>query len=147
MTRNSWTRLRGIVPPVLGDEPVIIQLCRAFVANLRIILNVAMLFGAFFLAQELRESTDNKPVAVVEPGLVEDHAPPDTEPTDDNETSPVLTDGVLHALNCTYEDYRKDHYAECVEDGSEVYRPIEADSDDTGHLYEEQTILLASISR
>lgn len=142
MAKQSWTRFRGVVQPVLGNEPLVIQLSKVFVANLRLILNVAMVFGAVFLAQELRESSDDVPAYVEHQQVVQEQSPDDSAFADEDE-EPVLSEGVMHALNCTYEDYLKEHYAECVEDGSEIYRPIEADPDDAGYLFDETPILFA----
>jgi hypothetical protein len=96
-----------------------------------------MVFGAVFLAQELHESSEDVPASVEHQQVAQDQT------QDDPAQETVISDAVLHALNCTYEDYLKEHYAECVEEGSEIYRPIEADADDAGYLFDEPPILFA----
>jgi hypothetical protein len=57
----------------------------------------------------------------------------------------VLSDRVLHYLNCTYEDYRAAHYDECVEGPSDIYRKTDADPDDIGMVNRDALILLAQL--
>ena len=58
---------------------------------------------------------------------------------------PVLSDGVMHALNCTYQDYRDAHYDECVKDPSRIYPRPQADPDDTGHVFYDTPVLFAQL--
>ena len=140
MTNKSWTRLRGVVQPVLGNEPLIIELCKAFIANFRMILNVAMVCGAVLLAQQLRDLADEVPVAETTP--MHEPAPQPAMP----ETTPLNTDRIMHWQNCTRPDYRNEHFDDCELEASEIYGPDMADPDNTGLLFEESAVLLASLS-
>ena len=144
MTGQAKQRLRGIAAPVLPDKPLFVRLCSAFVDNLAMILRGAFIVGAIVLAQQLDTFTEGlaPPVADIEPVIetpvnnVEPLAP--AEPG-----QPVLTDRVRHYLNCTFETYREENYAECVEEPSGIYRPPEADPDDTGSLFRPSGLRLA----
>ena len=144
MTRKSKRRLQGIVAPVLPGKPLFIRLCEAFVDNLAMILRGALVAGALVLAQQLGSLTENLLPAVVElEPLVEEPAaiaaplPPAESP------GPVVSDRARHYLNCTYEAYRRENYAECVDEPSHIYRPPEADPDDTGSLFQPSPLRFA----
>jgi hypothetical protein len=136
MVGKAKQRLRGIAAPVLPDKPLFVRLCVAFVDNLAMILRGAFILGALALTQQLDTFSEDLalPLADLDPVVeqpVTEFAP--VVPTEPEQ--PVLTDRVTHFLNCTYEAYRKAHYAECVDEPSGIYRPPEADPDDTGSLY------------
>lgn len=135
MTRRPKRRLQGIVAPVLPGKPLFIRLCEAFVDNLAMILRGALIAGALVLAQQFGSLTENLSPAVVEleppveePAIIATPLPPAESP------GPVVSDRARHYLNCTYEAYRRENYAECVDEPSRIYRPPEADPDDTGSL-------------
>ena len=130
----SWT-------PSPRASRCFVRFCRGLVDNLRLILEVAFLAGAFFLAQDFRDFHVPQPVAEVDSTPVI-HEPFVTEPVPE---TPVVTDRVKHFLNCTFEDYRTQHYAECVDADSDIYNDPIADPDDTGHIFREPPLLLAAI--
>jgi len=53
---------------------------------------------------------------------------------------------VQHALNCTYTDYRNQHFEDCVRDPSEVYRRPGANPDDTGFVDYDRLVLFAGLN-
>ena len=56
--------------------------------------------------------------------------------------TPLITDGVLHAENCTRKEYWSRHYDECFPDGSEIYRrPVDPGADDSGFILYETPVL------
>ena len=127
--------------PVTTGEPLFVRFCRGVVDNLRLILEVAFLAGAFFLAQDFRDFHVPQPVAEIDPPPV--HVEPSVdEPVPE---TPVVTDRVKHYLQCTYEEYRAQHYAECVDAESDIYNDPVADPDDTGHIFREPPLLLAVV--
>ena len=69
---------------------------------------------------------------------------PDTSiaPSPTTEDDPGwLTDGVKQALNCTYEDFRGEHYDECVKGPSSIYKNPRTNEDDTGYvMYDTRTL-------
>ena len=58
----------------------------------------------------------------------------------------VLTEGVMHALNCTYKDYRDTHFDECTEGPSDIYQRPDADPDNTGYINAHAPELYASLN-
>lgn len=137
MTRKSKRPLQGIVAPVLPGKPLFIRLCEAFVDNLAMILRGALVAGALVLVQQFGSLTENLSPAVVEleplveePVIIATPLPPADSP------GPVVSDRARHYLNCTYEAYRRENYADCVDEPSRIYRPPEADPDDTGGLFQ-----------
>ena len=106
-----------------------------------------MLFAAALFMQELqlllgdREGDDIGPV---QPAVVQtNRGTPDRVQDED---SPVLTDGVLHALNCTYTEYRETHFDECVDEPSQVYpRPIGDDPGGAWNPDRNRPVLLAHL--
>lgn len=144
MTGKPKQRLRGIAAPVLPDKPLFVRFCVAFVDNLAMILRAAFILGALAFAQQLDNLSEDlaPPIAdldpVVEKPVIEPLPLAPVEPG-----QPVLTDRVTHFLNCTYEAYRSDHYAECVDEPSGIYRPPEADPDDTGSLLQSSPLRVA----
>jgi hypothetical protein len=145
MLRKPKRKLDGIVAPVLVRPPALVRACNAFVNGLPMILRLAFLGGAVFLAQNFDELTDNLPRSA----SIIDSAPapaivPAVESESDTEDA-VLSDRVLHYLNCTYEDYRAAHYDECVEGPSDIYRDTEADPDDIGMVNRDVLIMLAQV--
>lgn len=135
--------LGGIFEPMLVREPLFIRLCTAFVDNLGLILRTALVIGALMLVQEFRTLTSIGARAVADadqPVLTGDMPATPQAPAE-----PVITDRVRHYLNCTYETYRADHYAECVEEPSRVYTSPQPGPDDLGHFHEPAPVLLARI--
>ncbi len=127
------------------ESKLIARLCIVFVDNLTLMMRTALVVGAIFLVQDLRLVTEKyrqllvevEPVLAVHAVEAEPIAVPQPE-------EPVVTERVLHFLNCTYEDYRTLHYDECVEGHSSVYlRPL-AD-DDTGYVRRDVHVLLARL--
>ena len=136
MSGRSKRPLQGVVAPVLPGKPLFIRLCEVFVDNLATILRGALVAGALVLAQQFGSLTEHFSPAVAEveplveePVIVAMPLPPAEPP------APVISDRARHYLNCTYEAYRREHYAECVDEPSRIYRPPEADADDTGSLF------------
>lgn len=144
MTGRRKHRLRGIAAPVLPGEPLVIRFCRAFVDSLAMLLRGAFIVGALLLVHEfdrLAEGlsppvTDVETLPVPAADAIEPPVPAAPEP-------PALTDRVRHYLNCTYEAYRRENYAECVEEPSGIYGAPEADPDDTGTLLRQLPVRFA----
>jgi len=136
--------LGGIFEPMLVREPLFIRLCTAFVDNLGLILRTALVIGALMLVQEFRTLTSIGERAVAD---ADQPAPAGDMPARPPQApaEPVITDRVRHYLNCTYETYRADHYAECVEEPSRVYTSPQPGPDDLGHFHEPAPVLLARI--
>ena len=145
MTSKKKPGLRGLAEPFLLREPLFIRLCSAFVDNLAMILRVALVFGGILLIRELHPffSIPDAPVREPEVAVVDSQPEAETAPEAED---PVLTPGVLHALNCTHKKYRDEHYDECVKDGSEVYRRPGATPDDAGFIFADVSSLYASAS-
>lgn len=143
MAKDSKGRIRGVASPILVREPLVVRLSTAFVENLTLILRTGLILGAVVLVHDLRLLLDevNQPVAESVPAQA---APDESEVIDVIDTSePVLSDGVLHALNCTYQDYRDANYDECIKDPSRIYPRPQADPDDTGHVIYDTPVLFA----
>jgi hypothetical protein len=120
MATNRRRKFLGIAPPVLAREPLLVRLCTTFVENLTLILRTGLVMGAVLLVHDLRILLEevSQPVAESVPALV---VPVESEVIGTTEAQePVLSEGVMHALNCTYEDYRNTHYDECVTDPSHI---------------------------
>jgi hypothetical protein len=120
-------------------------LCTTFIDNLTLILRTGLVIGAVLLVHDLRVLLDEvtQPVAESVPAPA---VPVENEAIDTTEAQePVLSEGVMHALNCTYEDYRNAHYDECVEDPSRIYLREHADPDDTGHVIYDTPVLYARL--
>jgi hypothetical protein len=123
----------------------IVSLCIAFVDNLTLMMRVALVVGAIFLVQDLRIATER--FRQLPPEIESTVAVHEAEPEliiEPEPQEPVLSDTVIHFLNCTYEDYRTVHYKECVEGQSRVYQRPQAD-DDTGYVTYDATVLLARL--
>lgn len=118
--------LRGTAQPTLVREPLFVRLCTALVDHLGLILKTAMLLAAAVFMQELQSSfsgTEQADRLEPTPAIVTTNP---VAPTVENEgAEPVLNEGVLQALNCTYAEYRNTHYDECVREPSQVYpKPV-----------------------
>ncbi len=125
----------------MPGRPLFIRFCEAFVDNLGLILRVALVVGAISFVNQLPDrSTPESSEAVA----LEQEASEESEIPIEDET--WKSPGVLHALNCTYMHYREQHYDECVEDSSEVYRRPGADPDDTSFVPRDDLLLYASLS-
>ena len=138
-------KIRGIAAPVLVREPLLVRLCTKFVDNLTLVLRTGLVMGAVLLVHDLRILLDEvtQPVAESVPALA---VPVENEAIGTTETQePVLSEGVMHALNCTYENYRNTHYDECVNDPSHIYLRPDADPDNTGQVYYDARILYARL--
>jgi hypothetical protein len=132
MATNRKRKFRGVAPPVLIREPLFVRLCASFVDNLTLILRAGLVMGAVLLVHDLRILLEevSQPLAESAPAPA---VRVDSEAIDTTEAQePVLSEGVMHALNCTYKDYRNAHYDECVEDPSNIYLSPHSDPDDTG---------------
>jgi hypothetical protein len=145
MAKNRRRKFLGIAPPVLVREPLLVRLCTAFVENLTLILRTAFVVCAVLLVQDLRTLLEEvtQPIAESVPTptvTVEIEAAGATEAQE-----PVLSEGVMHALNCTYEDYRNVHYDECVKDPSGIYQRPQAEPDDTGLVIYATPVLYARL--
>ncbi len=132
------------------EPPLFIRLCQSFVDNLGIILKTAFVFGCIFLVQDLltglAETRQAPPrsTQILEPDRLPDPVI-DEEPAEEElPKESFLSDGVQHALNCTFTDYRNAHYDECVDEPSDVYRLPPADPNDRGYLERNAAILFAS---
>ena len=146
MAKDGKDRIRGVAAPILVREPLFVRFCTAFVDNLTLMLRTGLILGAVVLVHDLRLLLDdvNEPVAESVPAQV---APVESEVIDVTETlEPVLSDGVMHALNCTYQDYRDTHYDECIEVPSQIYPRPQADPDDTGHVIYDTPVLFAHLN-
>ncbi len=146
MVKNRKHNIRGTAPPILVREPLILRLCTSFVNNLTLILKTGLVVGSVVLVHDLRVFFDevNHPVAESVPVQV---VPVEIEAADaDAISEPVLSEGVLHALNCTYQDYRDSHYDECVKDQSRIYQRPEAGPDDTGYVFYDVPVLYARLN-
>ncbi len=122
------------------------RLCVAFVDNLTLILRLAFIAGAFFLASDLRTLPEELNPPVVEVAPVQTNPVNRSAPTPAIEEDPGwLTSGVKQALNCTYENFRSEHYDECVKEASSIYTRPQADPDDTGYIMYETRTLFARL--
>ncbi len=145
MVQKRKTKFRGLAEPVQVREPLPISLRVAFVENFTLILRIALVLGAVVLLHDLRVLFDdlNQPVVETEltpivPDENEAIIPPEAPES-------VFTEGVMHALNCTYKDYRDTHYDECAEDSSDIYQRPDADPDNTGYINSYAPELYASL--
>ena len=135
MTGKSKQRLHGIAAPVLPGKPLFIRLCEAFVENLAMILRSALIVGALALAHQFATLTEGLSPSIAEIDSVPIPADVTAEPIVPPEPAqPVVTDRVRHYLNCTYEDYRNEHFDSCVEQQSQICRAPGAAPDETGRL-------------
>lgn len=145
MAAKRTNKLRGIAQPVLAGAPLFVRLCSAFVDNLASLLRVALVFGAIMLVRDLRSlpgedsqrQVEPSPPAVTEVQVIEDEIIEEEEP--------FLSERIKHALNCTYDKYRRAHFDECVEEPSRIYARPEADPDDTGYVMHDSPIMFASL--
>ena len=143
MAKKRRRKFRGIAEPVHVREPLFIRLCAAFVDNLTLILRTALIVGALVLVHDLRTLLDEPAQSVAESAPAPPPVPYDSAAAKPQD--PVLSDRVLHALNCTYEDYRNAHFDECVKDRSRIYLRPHADPDDTGHVIYDTPVLYARL--
>jgi hypothetical protein len=142
---NRRRKLRGVAPPALVREPLLIRLCTKFVENLTLILRIGLVMGAVLLVHELRILFEEVKQPVAESALAR-AVPVESEEIGTTEAQePVLTDGVMHALNCTYGEYRDAHYDECVKDPSRIYLRPQADPDDTGYVMYDAPVMYARL--
>lgn len=143
MAPGKKPKLCGLAEPYLMREPAFIRLCSAFVENLAMILRVALVVGAIFLVRDLREFTEQPGPAAIEakPIVAESESEPAAPKRNEDR---VLTPGVVHAMKCTFEEYRNEHFDECVAESSEIYARPEADPDDTGFVQYQIDTLYAS---
>ena len=141
MSRYRRNNLRGNAEPVLRGRPLFIRFCEAFVDNLSLILKVALIVGAISFVKQLHHSPEP---ASTETIALEQETREKIKVPADGET--WKSPGVLHALNCTYTDYREQHYDECVKDASEVYKRPGADPDDTSFVPRDDFVLYASLN-
>jgi len=146
MARKSKLKLRGIAQPVLPGEPLVLRLCTAFVDNLALLLRTMLVIGAVVLVQDLRTQVPDSPPAgaALEPAPAATVAAPPSAARAAPDT-PLLSDRVKHCMNCTYQDYRAEHFDECVETPSSIYAPPPPDPDDTGMLEKGSALLLARV--
>ena len=145
MANKRRRNFRGVAEPVRVREPLLIRLCVAFVDNLILILKTALVMGAVLLVRDIRTALEevNQPVAESVPAPA---APVEIEAIDATEAEdPVLSESVLHALNCMYTDYRNAHYDECVTEPSNIYPRPQADPDDTGLVIYDGPVLYARL--
>ena len=121
--------LRGTAQPTLTEEPLFVRLCTAFVDNLGLILKTAMLLAAAVFVQELQSTFGGAEQAdQLEPAPAIVTTNPVAPSVEDEVSEPVLSEGVMQALNCTFAEYRNTHYDECVSEPSQVYpKPIGED--------------------
>ena len=146
ITKVRKGRIRGVAAPIFVREPLFVRLCATFVENLTLLLRTGLILGAVLLVHDLRLLLDdvNQPVAESVPTLA---TPVEIEAIDVTETlEPVLSDGVMHALNCTYQVYRDTHYDECIKDPSQIYPRPQADPDDTGLVIYDTPVLFAHLN-
>ena len=116
MAAKRTNKPPGIAQPVLAGAPLFVRLCSAFVDNLASLLRVALVFGAILLVRDLRSVPGEDGQPLVEqstpPAVVEVEA---TEVEVIEEDEAILNERIKHALNCTYDEYRRVHFDECVE--------------------------------
>jgi hypothetical protein len=146
MAGKPKRRLLGLAAPTLAGEPLAVRLCRAFVDNLAMILRGAFIVGALSLAQQFDTFTEklSQPVAAIEP-VVERPVIVAAPSAPAGQAEPVVSDRVKHFLNCTYDEYRRENYAACVDEPSGIYHPPEADPDDSGSLFRRPPVRLAHL--
>jgi len=135
MAVKNKQSFHGVAAPAVSREPVLVRLCSAFVNNLSTILKAGLVVGAAFFIHDFRilmdellpAATVSKPIPVaieIEVKLSDEPEPQES----------LYTDRVMHFYNCTFEDYRNANYENCVLEPSEIYRPPQADPDDTGRF-------------
>lgn len=148
MAAKRKHNLRGLASPIPDPDPLFIRLCSAFVDNLALLLRTALVIGAVMFVQDLRTSFQHAPSSVAEvpalPAAADDPAArSQTENPQDSESA--LSEGVLRALNCTYQEFRNAHYDECVDDPSLVYPRPQPSPDESGFLLRPPRVLHASV--
>ena len=126
---------RGIAAPISPGLPALIRFCSAFVDSLPTILKLAFIVAAFAFAKDIRDlvAPSVSPTVEVETRPAEPAksiVPEDVTKPDD----PVLSERVVHYLNCTHEQYRNEHYDECVDESSVIYARPAANPDDTSFV-------------
>ncbi len=138
MINRPKTPFRAIARPESAREPAFVRACEVFVKTLPLALRVALVIGAALFVRELRDVADmaDRHEIVVE-HFVDAHNHEVPPPREDAQVEPVLNERVRHYLNCTYEDYRNEHFDSCVEQRSQIYRKPEAGTDETGRLLRE----------
>ncbi len=126
-------------------KPLFIRVCIEFVDNLTLILKTTFVLGSIVLVQDLlqlmKETGDPvvyEEITVTVPEKFEASGEPEAPGS-------VMTDGVILALNCTYEDYRNTHFDECVKEGSGIYQRPQAEPDDTGYIFYDSRVLFAKL--
>lgn len=140
--RKKW---QGLAAPGVGQLPLLIRACNAFVDNLTTMMRLALVIGAVFLVRDLHNAGDIAASATrAEPPVVQRNDDVEAETENDPTVAPVLTDAVQQALNCTFKAYRDAHYKDCVDEPSAVYAPPERAGDDTSHRIEASPLRLAS---
>jgi hypothetical protein len=95
--------------------------------------------GAIIFVRDLRDVPGEHEQPFEEP------PPSVTEVEVTEKDEPVMTEGIKHALNCTYDEYRRAHFDECVGEPSRIYARPEADPDDTGYVSHGSPVLYASL--
>lgn len=135
MVGRTKTPYRAIARPESAREPAFVRACAVFVETLPLALRTALVISAAVFVHELHDFTgtaDERKVDLEK--LVKSSEAGVAEPADSAPIEPVLTDRVKHYLNCTYEDYRNEHFDSCVEQQSQIYRAPGAAPDETGRL-------------
>jgi hypothetical protein len=145
MAEQRRRNFRGVAEPVFVREPLLVRLCAAFVDNFTLILRTALVIGAVLLVHDLRTVVEKMTQPVAE-SVPTPAAPVEIEAIGTTEAQePVLNESVMHALNCTYGDYRNAHYDECVTEPSRIYQRPQADPDDTGLVIYDAPVMYARL--
>ena len=147
MARKRRRNYHGIAEPVHVREPLLVRLAATFVENLTLMLKTALVVGAVILVHDLRTALKEVPQPVTE--SVPRSAPPVVieEIVEIEAQETVLSDGVKHAFNCTFEDYRNAHYDDCVKEPSSIYVRPNADPDNTGLVFYDAPVLYARLDK
>ena len=110
------------------DPSLLPRACRAFVDNYANLLRLGLIVGGLYLVSALPERMQLAP-----PPMAESRPAPEIPALESNpveQENPVLSEGVLRALNCTKRDYQRENYSDCDLADSEVYSQDEIFKDD-----------------
>lgn len=154
--RKDIERRSSLLPHRLGGrregDSAGLRLLRALADNLGNLLRVLLVAGAIHLTMNIDRIMDafvdaRRPPQVVEAPVTE---PPVAEPPVAADAAEAAgyrpSEGVKRALRCTYTEYRRDHYDECVPEGeSEVWDRQEALEDDGSAIFARPEQLYASV--
>lgn len=125
-------KAKAPLPRKLGgrreDQSLLMQACRVFVDNYANLLRLGLVAGGLYFVSVFPDRLQIVPAPVVD--TLPAPEPPAIEAGPDEQEEPLMSEGVLRALNCTKRDYQREHYSDCELADSEVYTQDEIFKDD-----------------